>query len=65
MLLLLVMLQLNAMQQYCIAPTGYPPLHAWATAHTAAMHAPLAPTATCITTGSNATLEVKYVQKHW
>lgn len=51
-------LQLTAMQQYSISPMGHPPLAEWAAAHTQAQHSPPAPTATAITIGSNAALEV-------
>ena len=50
------------MQQYSVTPLGYPPLQQWAAAHTAAMHSPPAGAAhqTCITMGSNCSLEVTY-----
>lgn len=50
--------KMAAMQQYSVAPLGYEPLQAWATAHVAEQHAPPVQHVTCITPGSNATLEM-------
>lgn len=52
--------QLEALQQYSVAPMGYAPLQRWAEAHTRAMHSPPSgvPYHTSITNGSNSTLEV-------
>ena len=53
--------QLEAMQQYSVAPLGYAPLQQWAWQHTHAMHSPPrgASYETAITNGSNASLEVR------
>ncbi len=52
--------QLEAMQQYSVAPLGYAPLQRWAEAHTRALHSPPArvPLKTTITGGANQSLEV-------
>lgn len=54
--------QLNAMQQYSVAPLGYAPLQQWAEQHMRAMHSPPPGVSynTTITNGSNSALEVRH-----
>lgn len=57
-----LLLQLDALQQYSVAPLGYAALQQWTEQHTRAMHSPPPGTSfkTSVTNGSNSSLEVRF-----